>query len=131
MDKTRLPQKQKIFLDAFESTDFNVSEACRLAKIARSTYYEWSNKSDEFRQKRDDLREAQCDFVESKLMEQIESGNTTAIIFFCKTKMKHRGYVERQETEISGSISNKVDLSKVSQETLDDLERASKPVESR
>ena len=35
--------------------------------------------------------------VEGQLLSQIRRGNITAIIFFLKTKAKHRGYVERHE----------------------------------
>ena len=39
------------------------------------------------------------DFAESQLHKQIRDGNSTATIFFLKTKGKKRGYVERQEIE--------------------------------
>jgi hypothetical protein len=37
-------------------------------------------------------------------MKQIQEGNTACIIFYCKTKLKHRGFVERQEVDHSGNI---------------------------
>ena len=36
----------------------------------------------------------------------MQKGDTTAIIFFLKTKGKKRGYVERQEMEHSGAVDN-------------------------
>jgi hypothetical protein len=44
--------------------------------------------------------------VEDALVEKIKDKDTTAIIFACKTKLKKRGYVERQE--ITGADGKKV-----------------------
>lgn len=45
----------------------------------------------------DESRGRRHDWVESKLLDLIEEGNVAATIFFAKTQMKDRGYVERQE----------------------------------
>jgi hypothetical protein len=41
--------------------------------------------------------ESVIDLAESKLIENIKDNDNTAIIFYLKTKGKHRGYVERNE----------------------------------
>ena len=43
-----------------------------------------------------DVEEGLIDLCETKLMQQINEGNLTAIIFFLKTKGKQRGYIEGQ-----------------------------------
>lgn len=45
-------------------------------------------------------REGNKDFVEGKLMEQINAGNITGIIFYLKTQAKERGYIEKQEISL-------------------------------
>lgn len=47
-----------------------------------------------------EARERMIDFAESKLYQNIKSGDNTAIIFYLKTQAKHRGYIER--AEVSG-----------------------------
>lgn len=49
------------------------------------------------------------DLCEAKLMEAIKDGNLTAIIFFSKTKLKNRGYVERQEVDTTQPIVFSID----------------------
>ncbi len=44
-----------------------------------------------------EAEEGRLDIAESILMKQIKKGNTTALIFFLKTKGRQRGYVEKQE----------------------------------
>jgi hypothetical protein len=53
-------------------------------------------------------KERFLDFLESKLVEQINGGNTTSIIFALKTKGKNRGYVERQEIVHDGRLETEV-----------------------
>ena len=79
-----------------------VTVACRKVGIPRKTHYEWYNKDDDYRQAVDDLADVALDFAESMLHKQIQDKDTTATIFFLKTKGKKRGYIER--TEIDASI---------------------------
>lgn len=39
------------------------------------------------------------DVVESKIINRIKDGSETMMIFYAKTKLKSRGYVERQEVD--------------------------------
>ena len=89
--------KKGVFLKKYESTLGNISISCNEAKINRSTFYAWMEKDADFRQQVEAINEKSVDFVESALLNQIKEGNTTATIFFLKTKGKNRGYIERQE----------------------------------
>ena len=47
------------------------------------------------------INEQQLDFAESTLFQQMKAGNTTATIFFLKTKGRKRGYVEKHDVEVA------------------------------
>lgn len=74
-----------------------VTNACKAANINRETYYSWRNKDPEFAAACDAAQEFTGDFVESKLLKLIDQEDTSAVIFYCKTKLKNRGYIERRE----------------------------------
>lgn len=74
-----------------------ITTACEAAGVPRKTFYQWMKEDDEFRDQVEDIKEVQCDFVEGKLLEQIEANVPSSTIFYLKTKGKNRGYVERFE----------------------------------
>jgi AcrR family transcriptional regulator len=74
-----------------------VSAIARELKISRTTFYAYLESMPAAKQRLMDVREARHDFVEGKMLEQIENGNTAMIIFYLKTQARERGYVERQE----------------------------------
>lgn len=88
---------KKRLIEALEKSLGVVTTACKNTGVNRSTFYDWYNKDEDFRKKVDDIGNIALDFAESKLHEQIMENNTSATIFYLKTKGKKRGYVERQE----------------------------------
>lgn len=84
---------------ALEKNLGNISLACKATKISRQTFYNYMESDADFKARVDAVNEVALDFAESALFKQIQSGDTTAIIFFLKTKGKKRGYIERQEVE--------------------------------
>ena len=101
-----------------------VTDACKAAKIPRSTHYNWLKTDAEYQQAVEDLNEVALDFGERMLFKLMENENATAVIFFLKTKGKKRGYVERQEiTGAEGaSVEVNYDLNKLSLKQLKTLE---------
>lgn len=96
--KYKIRQKKKLLLQALRKNLGNISKACEAVGCARDTYYEYYNTDPEFRKACEENNEIIIDFVESKLFESINNGDTTATIFFLKTKGKHRGYFQAAET---------------------------------
>lgn len=84
--------RQKEFIGALTQEHGLIVTACKSMGISTGTFYNWKKKSPEFADAVKDVLEEQTDFVESKLRDRIEKGDTTAIIFYLKTKGKDRGY---------------------------------------
>ena len=95
MNKTE--QHKKAMIEALEKSLGVVTTACKKVGIGRTTFYGWLQDDPEFAKEVDDIQNITLDFAESQLHKQIKDGNTTATIFYLKTKGKKRGYIERQE----------------------------------
>ena len=93
--------KQGKFLVVYEKSMGNISVACGKSNVSRSTFYRWVEASQDFKNQIEAINESNIDYVESKLFSSIGDKNIAAIIFFLKTKGKHRGYVERVEQELT------------------------------
>lgn len=100
-------QTKRALIEALTQTLGVVTSACKMVGIDRTTFYKYLNEDAEFADEVKDIQDVAVDFAESKLHEQIKEKNTTATIFYLKTKGKHRGYIERQEIqqESTSSIS--------------------------
>ena len=66
------------------------------------------NRNEKLKAAYDEIREGYLDFAESKLIAQVREGNIAAICFFLKCQGKRRGYVEKQELQIDGTLNVKV-----------------------
>jgi len=101
----RTAKKKAEFLIALEEKAGNISKACKAINIGRMTYYDWLESDKEFAKAVEEVNEALIDWGEDALKARMQAGDTTAIIFFLKTKGKKRGYVEKQELDHSGQMT--------------------------
>jgi hypothetical protein len=88
---------KKLFPEMLRKTLGNVTLACKELGVSREWFYRHLRNDSDFKAAFDEVNENVVDFVESKLLQQIKENNTTATIFFLKTRAKHRGYIERVE----------------------------------
>lgn len=86
----------------------NVSNVAKFFQLSRQTMHKYINDHPTVQAALEESREKMIDNVESALYSQALAGNTTAMIFFLKTRGKKRGYVERQE--ITGKDGNDVTI---------------------
>jgi len=96
--------KKDQLLKKLESGLGIVTNACRAVSISRETYYSWLRKDPDFKAKADAIKDVVIDFVETKFYQNVRDGDTTAMIFFLKSKGKARGWNEKSHIELSGSV---------------------------
>lgn len=101
-----LTKQKSDFLELLEKSLGILSTAIERSKISRAKYLNWYNTDEEFCKRVDNITDKQIDFVESKLLEKINKGDTTAITFYLRTKGKDRGYTEKQVMEDKEVIIN-------------------------
>ena len=99
LDKT--DTKKGLMLEALEKSLGIVSTACKMVDISRQTHYAWMKSDPDYKKAVDSIQDGVLDFAESHLYKLVKEGNPAATIFFLKTKGKKRGYIERQEIEVT------------------------------
>ena len=102
----RTKKAQKAVLEALVKTMGVVSPAIESVDVSRTQYYLWLNEDPKFKAKVDEMPDRALDFVESKLYQLIDGGHPAAIIFYLKTKGKHRGYIE----EYTGNANIQINI---------------------
>lgn len=95
MDNKQTKKRKEAVLKALEEHLGVVTDACQACDVARSTFYLWTKEDPDFKKVVEEMEDSVLDFVESNLFKKIKLGDTTAIIFFLKTKGKKRGYIEK------------------------------------
>jgi len=110
MDKSRHIKKESM-IAALEASLGVVTTACKKLGLPRSTFYKWCKEDEDFMKEVQDIENIALDFAESQLHNQMKDGNTSATIFYLKTKGKKRGYIEKSELDItSGNEPVKIDI---------------------
>ena len=78
----------------------NITAIAKRLGVSRPTIYNYINHWKTVKDAIHDAREEKKDFVEDRMFKRIMEGSDVMMIFYAKTQMKDRGYIERQE--ISG-----------------------------
>lgn len=99
---------KKRMIEAMEKSLGIVTTAAKIAGIERTTHYLWMRTDPKYKKQIDDLNDLVLDFAESQLHKQIKEGNTTATIFYLKTKGKKRDYVERTEIKHETGVESSI-----------------------
>ena len=84
----------KKFLKAIEGSGGNITVVCQRMGCHRDTFMKAMDENPELKHALDVAEEEFGDLVEGKIAQHIKEGNVTMTIFYAKTKLKKRGYIE-------------------------------------
>ena len=97
----KIQQNKKALIKALEKSMGIVTNACKIVGIDRTTFYRYYNEDENFKEAVDNMQDYVLDFAESKLLENIKDKKETSIIFYLKTKGRKRGYIEKQDVDVT------------------------------
>ena len=92
--------RQSLFMYAWVSSNFSISNALRRVNISRSTFELWKQDSD-FHLLFKEMEWHKKNFFEEHLCVLVKAGNPAAIIFANKTFNKDRGYSEKIDVDMN------------------------------
>ena len=129
MDK--LDTIKKGLLQSLTKSKGMISTACKLSNISRSQFYNYFNADADFREQVREIKEIAIDAVEAKLLDKVDEGDTTAIIFYLKTIGRKRGYSEKQTlADVFQSLPfSDIDVSMLSPEAIKELALATNKIQ--
>lgn len=110
MNTTKTTSKKAAMIEALKQSLGIVTAAAEVVGIERSTHYDWLKVDEGYKAAVDSIQDITLDFAESKLHSLIKNDDTTATIFYLKTKGKKRGYIERIENDLSINQMPKVTI---------------------
>ena len=110
--------RRHIYLHAVVKSRFNPSAACRIAGVTYATVKEWS-KEPLFSALLDEIEWHKKNYVESSLMSLVAAGDPAATIHANKTLNRDRGYHEKTEIHVTGTVNHEHNLNMIDVTQLD------------
>ena len=104
MDKQGQRVRQHILVYALTHCNFNMSAALRQCAIPKRTLDNWCQQDPDFAALLDEIHWHKKNFFENQLLALVATGDSPAVIFANKTFNRDRGYNERVEVDVTGSV---------------------------
>ena len=86
-----MDKRQIKFIESLKKNLGILSLTLKETNVSREDYEDWLEELD-FAREVEIIEDTSIDYVESKLLKEIEQGNIPAITFYLRTKGKNRGY---------------------------------------
>ena len=98
--------RKHLFLYALTTSHFNPSQACRKVGVSKATVDRWIEQDIDFAQMVDQIHYHKKNFCDQKLMELVDDKDPAVVMFVSRTLNRDRGYSDKQEVEITGTINH-------------------------
>jgi hypothetical protein len=83
------------FIDILNKSMGLINLALEKSGLDKKTYHSWINEDMDFAREVGESTENASDKVEGMLFKKIQQGNIQAIMFYCETKLRNRGYYKK------------------------------------
>lgn len=103
--------RQRLFLHALMTFNFDIGRACRFVNIQRATFTNWKTSDLNFSRLIDEVIELRGDFYEHALVRLVRMGCVPAILHANKSYNAKRGYSTKTEVHVTGQIEQKHTIS--------------------
>ena len=114
---------REVIFDSLHANKGNIQKTAEELDIRRVDLCNYIDRNHELVETCLSYRESLVDLAEENLRGDLERGSMKATFFALKTLGRTRGYVDRKETEVVTPESQSVDLTKLTDKQLVDLEK--------
>jgi hypothetical protein len=109
-EQERTLRKKALFIQNFLKSKGILGPAAKATKISRQQVHAWRKEDPAFAEMYNEAEIAACEFVESEMIKQIKSGNTTLTIFYLVNRSKGRyENIQKVEHKADESQLGKID----------------------
>lgn len=98
--------RQWLFVHSLIETRFNISRSLRRVNTSRKTFESWVREEPDFAELMQEVGRYKGDFFEQKFIDLVNMGSEPATIHANKTYNRDRGYGERLDVHMSGTIDH-------------------------
>lgn len=106
----------KQYTDALTESKGMVATAARALGVTRRAVYDAIEKYPKVAEAREEAKEYAVDVGQNQLYIAAQRGDAWAVCFLLKTLGKSRGFVEKQEHDVTARVETIVDLMRLAQE---------------
>ena len=101
-----VPFRQALYLHALPTSRFNMTTALKKSMISLRTYEQWHRDYPDFVELVKEIKAHKQSYFENALMDAVQLGDTSAIIFANKTFNRDIGYGDKVTVEHTGNVTN-------------------------